>query len=560
MARNLAALALLFAAALPKDTWATPGERRMHAEGAMPRREEATCAEHGTALMQGHRRLSRLLADGPPEAGGGGSPMEAAKLQQMQAMSTTRQDSCAELVNKGTHFTVSVGVGTSPQTFDVVTDTGSNALIIRSCVCQEAGGCSDDQGRCFQGTKKSSTFSLPDKNQLNAVVLTFGSGKIEAVVATDVVQVGDRSATMQDALLLMVQRQLDLTGPFEGILGLGLPSIMGNDNETSSSYDNDGVVMNSAAATGPSIQVKGFMELSGTQTFSVCFNDGANGVLRMDPPEPSTWLSSVGKSHWGLDFRGVTVHGETLDAKVEICNQMLPGQKTPCGAIPDSGTTVIMAPATQIKLLFEAICKVWPRCHKEATGMKEPHKVMQSLLFQCQEWLDIGGSAVGNNAGQALNDELPSLQLHIADANGQPMVLTLDPVDWIMETVQDQMHFIADHLTDVFPANLVDSANKQKYTQQKACAPAFGVMDFDTKLNGPVWILGTPIFYKYQVGYNMVSPIPGISFVDDECGSCKKETVLVSQGNVSSARTPRRAIRQMSGPLRVSNFDKRKGL
>jgi len=555
-ARSLVTLALLLAAALPEDVRAAPADWR--ADGAMPRREETTCPEQGTALMQGQRRLSRLLAAGT----GGSSPVEAANLQQTQAVSPRRQDSCAELENKGTHFTVKVGVGNPAQPFDVVTDTGSNALIIRSCVCQERGGCNDDQGRCFTGTKKSSTFALPEQSQLSAVVLTFGSGKIEAVVATDDVQVGDKSARMQDALLLMVRRQLDLTGPFEGILGLGLPSIMGNDNETSGAYQHDGVVMNSGAVRGPSIQVKGFMELSGTQAFSVCFNDGANGVLRMDPPEPPAWLSSVGQSHWGLDFRGIAVHSETLDAKVDICSadQMLPGQKTPCGAIPDSGTTVIMAPATHIKLLFEAICKAWPRCQEEATGIKEPHKVMQALLFRCEEWLSTDGSTVGSNAGEALNKELPSLNLQIADANGQPMVLTLDPVDYIMETVQDQMHFIVNHLTDVFPTNLLESVGMQK----KACAPAFGVMDFDTKLNGPVWILGTPIFYKYQVGYNMVSAIPGISFVDDQCGFCSKETVLVSQGNVSGAahggHRSRRAMRQVHGPLRVSNFDKSKGL
>lgn len=537
------------------------------------RREALKYVDHGTALVQGRSSLSRskLLAArsagvskfGYAEDVAQRSALPVAKLPVTSASVASRRGSCAELVNKGTHFTVQVQVGTPPQKFDVVTDTGSNALIIRSCVCQETGGCYADQGNCFTGTKKSSTFALPAKDKVNAVVLTFGSGKIEAVIASDVVKVGGATATMQDALLLMVQRQLDLSGHFEGILGLGLPTTGSNESEGAAPYESGGggVIMKGGTA-GSGVEVKGFMELSGMHSFSVCFNDGGNGVLRMDPSPAAVELGSVGRSHWGLDFRGITVNKETINAKVDICGpkEMETGQKTACGAIPDSGTTVIMAPAKHIKLLFEAICQAWPRC---ATTTKEsgeePHKVMQALLFQCQDWLNV---PAGTNAGQALDEELPSLHLEIADHVGKLQTLILDPVDYIMETMQTQLHHLSQHMEGLTPPNLTNLMEPGGI-QKKVCAPAFGVMDFDTKLNGPVWILGTPIFYKYQVGYNMSSTPPSISFIDDACGTCTNEMVLVSQENSTSSerdvRTPRN-LRQVNGPLRVPNLDKSKGL
>jgi len=66
---------------------------------------------------------------------------------------------CAPLVSHGTFYTVDVQVGTPGQTFSVVADTGSDALIVPSCVCTEKGAC-NKKDRCFRGTNKSSSLRL----------------------------------------------------------------------------------------------------------------------------------------------------------------------------------------------------------------------------------------------------------------------------------------------------------------------------------------------------------------------------------------------------------------
>merc|ERR1712048_991631 len=90
-----------------------------------------------------------------------------------------------------------------------------------SGICQDSGKCSEED-RCFRGTGKSSTFIL-DKENPTETMIQFGSGPIWATVATDVVHLGNMKVNMTDGVLLMTDKQLDFSGSFEGILGLGLP-------------------------------------------------------------------------------------------------------------------------------------------------------------------------------------------------------------------------------------------------------------------------------------------------------------------------------------------------
>merc|ERR1740123_588515 len=90
-----------------------------------------------------------------------------------------------------------------------------------------------------------------------------------------------------------------------------------------------------------------FLDQSGVKRFGICFNEGSNGVLRLGaPPVPGAIPhGAVGSEHWGLDFRGVSVAGKEVGSFVRMpfcsAENMTAGQQTPCGAIPDSGTTMM---------------------------------------------------------------------------------------------------------------------------------------------------------------------------------------------------------------------------
>mmetsp|Transcript_117845 Transcript_117845/g.375683 ORF Transcript_117845/g.375683 Transcript_117845/m.375683 type:complete len:527 (+) Transcript_117845:61-1641(+) len=478
--------------------------------------------------------------------------------------------SCASLKNEGTHFTISLAVGTPPQLFDVVADTGSDSVIVPSCLCNDAGRC-DGNSSCFRGINHSSTFMLADlvkagvavpaanfSQGVPSVVITFGSGSIEAMVASDVVQVGSVSTQMANGVLLMVDQALNFGGKFEGILGLGIPRRAELEKQLTATSPEEEALVSS----------KGFLQTAGIPRFSMCFNGGGqDGVLRLGPEKPSLQLGSVGQVHWGLDFRGISVvaanasaasasflatspeaAGAGAERRANFCDptKLEPGQETACGAIPDSGTTLLMGPAEHLVSLLGEICESWPKCKAAAAEQAVPGvKVIQDLLMDCESWMEKEG----------LND-LPALNFHLAGSEGKEQTLTLPPNAYIIEMIQEEVKYVKKNLAGVFDYMSEQPTGKMV----KVCGPAFGKQDYNTKKNGPVWILGTPIFYEYQVVYDMEATPPAISFSDQACGGCPEagrpaKTVFVSSHGHTQRRSGAALPRQVSGPPRVPNLD-----
>lgn len=507
--------------------------------------------------------------------------------------------SCTALRNQGSFSTVEIAVGTPEQIFHVVADTGSDSVIIQSCVCQEMNSCNAGD-HCFTGTDHSSSFQINDGPQgPPGAIITFGSGPIHIAVATDLVRVGHMSKTMTDGVLLMVDKDLDFGGPFEGILGLGLPStanpevadanldglvedvvaassdvtydaalVAGQVSQSAQAQkeavrdasvqrhddglalvevdDEAGLVSRHRASSRGSDMAKdevydeaGFLERAGVSRFSMCFNDdGSDGALRLNPPAAARTLGNVGHDHWAVDFRGVSIGESTV--RVEFCSaaDMPAGQETPCAGIPDSGTTAIMAPQAHLDLLFESLCDEWSRCSALAhTGSKAGS--FQNLLTTCDDWMDEAGSDLS---------ELPSIKFHVRGADGSEQELELPAWGYVVAMIQPD--------------------------GKRQCEPAFSDMDYNTQKNGPVWILGTPFFYTHEIGYDLQSSPPGISFTslfgpqDAPCGSCGSAR-LVSHGNAlfsgstavdSSVEQRRRQPRHMSGPNRRPSIDTSKPL
>jgi len=391
-----------------------------------------------------------------------------------------RHESCLKLKNQGSYSTVEVSIGSPPQTFNLVADTGSDNLIVESCECVDKGACRAGTP-CFQGGDgKSATFRIKPKP--DGVTITYGSGPVEAIIASDTVRLGDISADMNDSLLLMVSKKLKPDIDLEGILGLGLPS-----NRESLSA-----------------MAKGFLDAAKVPRFSMCFNEGGqDGVLRlgsrvkMEKP-----LGSIGQAHWGLDFRGVSVG----DKKVDICGDhtMKEGQKTPCGALVDSGTTLIMAPAAHLAALFGQLCDAWSQCRQHpdliaaGEGEAAKGKVFLAEAMKC----DL--------------DALPTLHFEVRGVEGTQQTLTLAPNDYMIETTTERVKVVKKWLLGIFPMNTEVPTGDL----ERVCVPAFHAHEYETKANGPVWIFGTPFYYKYSVGYDRSTLPASISFSNSGCHAC----------------------------------------
>jgi hypothetical protein len=293
------------------------------------------------------------------------------------------------------------------------------------------------------------------------------------------------------------------------------------------------------------------MQYAGIARFTMCFNDAEGGALRLGTPPVDTALGSIGHAHWGLEFRGVSIGNVT--ASVQFCqdNTSLPdGQEVQCGAIPDSGTTALMGPQEHVDMLLVSICDNWERCTKNYTAMIEatqdaakaaklvygtnPFKmepltkaqVFKNLLSDCSLWLH--GSSEGL-------DELPELFFHVAgEKKDQVQSLRLRGRYYIFEDLVEQME--TKESDEGWGSTVKVGTGKFR----KECSPSFGEMDYMTKQNGPVWILGLPFFYEYVVGYDLSAATPSVSFssvLETPCEICeggKKHKPAKTAGAVAS--------------------------
>jgi len=179
--------------------------------------------------------------------------------------------------------------------------------------------------------------------------------------------------------------------------------------------------------------------------------------------------------------------------------------------------------------------------------------VLQLLLQDCDRWMT---DEVGT-------DGMPDLHFHIRGSNSTRQALRIPPRAYLMEYVGDNATSAYKLLEGVGTIPMDPRATRGA---KKVCAPAFGVMDYDTKANGPVWILGTPLFYEYVVGYDMASSPPAMSFASQQqsaCGSCE----VARTGVNLASKAPRhlggpaqRGPRRAQGPPRVPRVDVTKPL
>ncbi|KAL2354332.1 putative vacuolar protease A [Cryomyces antarcticus] len=219
-----------------------------------------------------------------------------------------------------------IAIGTPPQEFKVVLDTGSSNLWVPSQKCGSIA--------CYLHTKYDSSSSSTYKKNGSEFEIRYGSGSLSGFVSQDVVQIGDIKIKHQDFAEATSEPGLAFAfGRFDGIMGLG--------------YDT--ISVNKIVPPFYNMLDQGLLD---EPVFAFYLSDTNNqgdeseaifgGINKDHYTGKMTKIPLRRKAYWEVDLDAITFG----DATAELDNT---------GVILDTGTSLIALPSTLAELLNKEI-------------------------------------------------------------------------------------------------------------------------------------------------------------------------------------------------------------
>ncbi|EDV91899.1 GH24624 [Drosophila grimshawi] len=241
---------------------------------------------------------------------------------QLTVESTTTQEQITNFMNMQYYGLITIG--TPPQDFQVVFDTGSANLWVPSIKCRSPV--------CREHNMFNATASTSYVSNGEDLVLNYGSGGITGYLGSDVVNVNGMNIKNQTFGLATSQDTGGSVSSYDGILGMGYLSL---------SVDNVVPPFYNMISQG----------LVSKQIFSFYLaSDGSNsygGELIFGGSDPMWFIGNMvytnvtREGYWQFMMDNATLNGNIL------C--------TNCPAIVDTGTSLIMAPAASYQIIMEVV-------------------------------------------------------------------------------------------------------------------------------------------------------------------------------------------------------------
>jgi saccharopepsin len=218
-----------------------------------------------------------------------------------------------------------IALGTPPQEFKVVLDTGSSNLWVPSTECGSIA--------CYLHQKYDSSASSSFKKNGSEFGIRYGSGEVAGFISKDILRIGD--LTIKDQLFGEATSEPGLAfafGRFDGILGLG--------------YDT--ISVNHIPPPFYMMVDQGLLDEPVFAFYLGDTNEGSESVATFGGVDPSHYTGKLikiplrRKAYWEVNLDAITFGDETAEFEGT-------------GAILDTGTSLITLPSTIAELLNKEI-------------------------------------------------------------------------------------------------------------------------------------------------------------------------------------------------------------
>ena len=219
-----------------------------------------------------------------------------------------------------------VTLGTPPQKFEVIFDTGSSDLWVASSQCDSSCG-----RHAKYNSAKSSTYVANG----TAFDIMYGSGPVSGFESVDTLQTGGLTVLSQEFAQVTDASGLGAAyklGKFDGILGLAFPIL--SVNHVPTVFEN---------------MVSQKLVPAAEFSFYLGKSDGAKGELLMGGTDPAYYTGDITY----VPLKAATYWEIQLDGFQFGANQYVPtgGQS----AIVDSGTSILTGPSDVVKQIATSI-------------------------------------------------------------------------------------------------------------------------------------------------------------------------------------------------------------
>ncbi|XP_047330219.1 aspartic proteinase A1-like [Impatiens glandulifera] len=392
-----------------------------------------------------------------------------------------------------------ISIGTPPQKFNVVFDTGSSDLWIPSTECYY------DSPACYNHSKYDARRSITYRVNGKYTEIHYGSGSIAGHISQDNVLVG--GLTIKNQNFIEARR---LSGSvfeftkFDGVLGLGLHEISpGGSVPVWYNMMNQGLIRNQSFSFWLNSKTTG--EEGGELVFG--------GTDTRHYKGEHTYVPVTHKSSWLFDMGDVFVEGQPIGV-------------SGCSAIADSGASLLTGPTAGIAMINHEIGirgVVNDRC-KSIVG-QHGHKILNKLLVVKESPLKIC-SLIGLCPDYESNNRTPDF-IDVDTCNKCEMIVV-----WMeSQHKRNQREYAilnyVDKLCDSFPTpNLETRVDCQRISSMPVFSFLIGSRNFTlspeeyilkTATNcrsgfiaidlpdGPLWILGHPFMGRYHTVFDYVN-------------------------------------------------------